>query len=208
LTADAVSWVSLGLAAAAGTAFATRSFGAGAALSAASAVCDGVDGMVARETGTASDAGEVLDATVDRYAELLMLGGIAYSERDEPFGFLLALGALAGALMVSYSSAKAEAMHVEAPRGSMRRQERAVYLILGAALVPPCALAASRAGLPAWCARAPLYAALALIGLIGNVSAVRRLAAVARATRRRDSDHCADHALARNAHAAAGDAFR
>jgi hypothetical protein len=38
---------------------------------------------------------------------------------------LIALGAIAGSFMVSYSTAKAEALSVEAPRGSMRRSERA-----------------------------------------------------------------------------------
>jgi CDP-diacylglycerol--glycerol-3-phosphate 3-phosphatidyltransferase len=166
--------------------------------------------MVARETGTASASGEVLDATIDRYSELLFLGGIAYCERPNGAATLLALAALAGAVMVSYSTAKAEALSVEAPRGSMRRQERAVYLILGTALVPLAAVAADSAGLPPWFARLPLYVALSLVGLVGNVSAVRRLRAVAvslRAPLLRHSRGRAE-ALARDAHAAAGDVFR
>ena len=209
VTANTVSWASLALAAAAGLALAAGRFGVGATLGAGSAICDALDGMVARETGTASDAGEVLDATIDRYAELLFLGGIAYHERPEPVATLLSLAATAGAMMVSYSTAKAEALGVEAPRGAMRRQERAVYLILGAALVPVSTLAAHRGNLPLWFARLPLYGALALVGFVGNVSAVRRLRAVAEALRtpRCGHIHCAD-ALARDAHAAAGDAFR
>ena len=50
-------------------------------LSLVSSACDALDGMVARETGTASDAGEVLDAAVDRYAELFFFGGVACYER-------------------------------------------------------------------------------------------------------------------------------
>ncbi len=211
LTANAVSWASLALAAAAGLSLALGSFGLGAAFGAASAICDALDGMIARETGTASDAGEVLDATIDRYAELFFLGGIAYYERPEPLAMLLTLSAMAGAIMVSYSTAKAEALGVEVPRGCMRRQERAVYLILGAALVPPATLIVHRAGLPAWFVRLPLYATLALVGLVGNVSAVRRLRGVAEALRaprpRHTPQDCAE-ALARDAHAAAGDAFR
>jgi CDP-diacylglycerol--glycerol-3-phosphate 3-phosphatidyltransferase len=206
VTANTVSWASLALAATAGLALAAGSFGVGAAFGAASAIC----GMVARETGTACDAGEVLDATIDRYAELLFLGGIAYHERPEPVPTLLALVAIAGAMMVSYSTAKAEALGVEAPRGAMRRQERAVYLILGTALVPLSTLAARSENFPAWFARLPLYGALALVGLVGNVSAIRRLRAVTDALRTPpcgDTHHCAD-ALARDAHAAAGDALR
>ena len=208
VTANAVSWTSLVLAAGAGVALGMGYFGVGAAFGAASSLCDALDGMVARETGTASDSGEVLDATIDRYAELLYLGGIAFCERPRPVATLLALAAIAGAVMVSYSTAKAEALSVEPPRGVMRRQERAVYLILGAALVPPAALFVARVGLPPWLGHLPLYAALALVGVVGNVSAVRRLWAVAEAVRvpqRRSARDCAE-ALARDAHAAAGDA--
>jgi CDP-diacylglycerol--glycerol-3-phosphate 3-phosphatidyltransferase len=210
VTANAISWASLLLAAAAGLALAFGRFGLGAALGAFSAACDALDGMVARDTGTASDAGEVLDATIDRYAELLFLGGIALHERTSLAATLLALTALAGAVMVSYSTAKAEALSVEPPRGAMRRQERAVYLVLGVALVPPAAAAVARTALPAWTGELPLYLALALVGVVGNASAIRRLRAVAFALRRPGSGHArgSAQAFARDAHAAAGDVFR
>ncbi|HEY3819213.1 MAG TPA: CDP-alcohol phosphatidyltransferase family protein [Polyangiaceae bacterium] len=178
-SANAISWASLVLAAAAGTALAFGRFGVGAALSAVSSVCDALDGMVARETGTASNAGEVLDATVDRYAELFFIGGVAYAARLDPVALLLAFAAAAGAVMVSYATAKAEALRVEAPRGVMRRQERAVYLVLGAALVPIAAAAAVRWALPTWVGWAPMLAAFGLVGVLGNASAVYRLRVVA-----------------------------
>jgi CDP-diacylglycerol--glycerol-3-phosphate 3-phosphatidyltransferase len=208
VTANAVSWTSLVLAASAGVALGAGRFGLGAAFGAASAICDALDGMVARDTGTASDAGEVLDATIDRYAELLFLGGVVYHESSSPVAMLLALSALSGAVMVSYSTAKAEALAVEPPRGAMRRQERALYLILGAALVPPAALAVGRAGLPTWAGELPLYLALALVGFVGNVSAVRRLRAVAWAVRGHGHARGRAEAFARDAHAAASDVFR
>jgi CDP-diacylglycerol--glycerol-3-phosphate 3-phosphatidyltransferase len=179
VSANAVSWASLVLAGAAGLALATTHFGVGAILSLASSACDALDGMVARETGTASDAGEVLDATVDRYAELFFTGGVAFSLRDDPVALLLALVATAGAVMVSYATAKAEALRVEAPRGMMRRQERAVYLMLGALLVPITTAASARWGFPGWIATAPMLVALALVGVLGNASAVYRLRVVA-----------------------------
>jgi CDP-diacylglycerol---glycerol-3-phosphate 3-phosphatidyltransferase len=181
--ADAVSWTSLALGVGAGVALATGHFGVGAALSLVSSACDALDGMVARETGTASDRGEVLDATVDRYVELAFLGGVAYWARTQPVVLVLALVAIAGAVMVSYATAKAEAMRVEAPRGVMRRQERAVYLALGAALVPLAAIVvAATPGLPAWAEETPILVALGLVGVFGNASAVYRLHAVAKAT--------------------------
>jgi CDP-diacylglycerol--glycerol-3-phosphate 3-phosphatidyltransferase len=206
VSANAVSWMSLGLAAAAGAALGLGRYGVGAALSAASSLCDGLDGMVARETGSASEAGEVLDAVVDRYAELFFFAGLALHERHDALTLGLVLAATAGASMVSYATAKAEALRVEAPRGVMRRQERAVYLALGVALVPVLAAA----GAPNWGQRAPLYITLALVAVLGNASAVRRLRAIARtvcspgaARGRSDAEP-----LTRDAHATAGNALR
>jgi CDP-diacylglycerol--glycerol-3-phosphate 3-phosphatidyltransferase len=184
-TANAVSWASLGLAAAAGAALGLGHFGVGAALSLASSCCDALDGMIARETGTASDAGEVLDATIDRYAELLFFAGIAVYERGSVGVLSLTLAAAGGAIMVSYATAKAEALGVDAPRGAMRRPERAVYLVLGTALVPLAGALRARWGLADWVVQAPLVGVLALVAVVGNVSAIARLVAVARAVRAR-----------------------
>ena len=214
ITANVVSWASLVLAAFAGVALATGAFGVGAALSLVSSACDALDGMIARETGTASDAGEVLDAAIDRYAELFFFAGVAYYVRTDGLALLLTLAATSGAIMVSYSSAKAEALQVTAPRGAMRRQERAVYLVLGAALVPIVSAICARFGLPASpFERLPIFAVLGLVAVVGNVSAVRRLRAIAEAVRKpqpkvqRSPGEAVD-ALARDAHAATGDAVR
>jgi CDP-diacylglycerol--glycerol-3-phosphate 3-phosphatidyltransferase len=212
LSANAVSFLSLGLAALAGVSLAFGSFGVGAVLSLVSSACDALDGMIARDTGTASDAGEVLDAAVDRYAELFFFGGIVVHERFDVFAIVLTLAATAGAIMVSYSTAKAEALGVPPPRGSMRRQERAVYLVIGVALVPITAAACVRLGLPVRIAHAPLFAILALVALVGNVSALRRLRAVAAAVRKPEPAlrHGSKDAnvLGRDAHAATGDGLR
>ena len=79
------SWASLALAGCRGRLRSRTGTSAWARPSAlVSSLCDALDGMVARETGTASDSGEVLDAAVDRYAELFFLGGVALYERVEP----------------------------------------------------------------------------------------------------------------------------
>ncbi|HXN30433.1 MAG TPA: CDP-alcohol phosphatidyltransferase family protein [Polyangiaceae bacterium] len=209
--ANAVSWASLALGAGAGAAFALGHLGVGAAFGFVSSVCDALDGMIARETGTASDAGEVLDAAVDRYTELFFLGGLVFSARQDALAVGLALAATAGSMMVSYATAKAEAFRVDVPRGAMRRQERAVYLVLGAALTPLAAAAAARWALPTWVGQLPLFLALALLATVGNVSAVGRLYAVARAVRKplrspvREANKSKE--IPRDAHAAAGDAI-
>ena len=135
-TANGVSIASLLFGIGAGIALAFGHFGLGAALAVVSGLGDTLDGIVARRTKTASDAGEVLDAAVDRYEEFFFLGGIVVHERGSALGVSLVLSALLGSFMVSYATAKAEALRAEVPRGAMRRPERAAYLIAGAALTP------------------------------------------------------------------------
>ncbi len=179
ITGNAVSYASLATGLAASLALGAGRFGVAAVLTAASFAGDALDGAVARARGEASPAGEVLDATIDRYVELAFLAGLAFHFRMRPALLVLALAAIAGAFMVSYSTAKAEALRVTPPRGSMRRAERAVFLLLGVTLT------AILRGIPAAAAwsDAPIAVALALVAVVGNVSAVRRLSAIARALR-------------------------
>jgi phosphatidylglycerophosphate synthase len=180
ITANAVTWGSLVLAIGAGLALAAGHMGVGAALATVSAAGDALDGAIARRTRTASEAGEVLDAAIDRYGEFAFLAGLAFWFRASSTLLGLTLLAVLASFMVSYSTAKAEALQLEAPRGSMRRTERAVCTILGAGLSP---LAAALN--PAWFV-GPIAVAVGVVGTIGNVSAVRRLVAIARAARLRE----------------------
>ena len=82
--------------------------------------------LVARARGTASDAGELIDAAVDRYAEIATFAGIAAYYRAYPPGFWLALASLGGALLVSYARAKGEISGIDARMGAMNRGERGI----------------------------------------------------------------------------------
>jgi CDP-diacylglycerol--glycerol-3-phosphate 3-phosphatidyltransferase len=186
VTPNAISTSSLALGLAAACALAFGHFGVAAAFAVLSSLCDALDGLVARHTRTASDSGEVLDATIDRYVEFTFLGGLAIYDHERPLRLAAALAAILGSFMVSYATAKAEAMGVEAPRGAMRRPERAAYLTLGAALCPFAAVWTLHGG-PVWASEAPMIAATTLVAVVGNVSAVRRLRAVARSLRGRDA---------------------
>jgi CDP-diacylglycerol--glycerol-3-phosphate 3-phosphatidyltransferase len=93
----------------------------------------------------------------------------------------LTLLALVGSFMVSYGSAKAEALHVAVPHGSMRRAERATYFGTGIALAPIVAAFSRRFGGPLWAGNVPLVLAVTLIGVTANVSAARRLRDIAAA---------------------------
>lgn len=75
-------------------------------------IVDGVDGDLARLTGRTSRFGAALDAIADRYADAAILGGMTvYAARFEGEEYAAVVGALAlaGALTVSYSRARAEA---------------------------------------------------------------------------------------------------
>lgn len=187
VTPNMVSWGSFVFGLLAGGCLALGHFGSAACFGTLSMILDALDGMVARLTGVSSDAGEVLDAAVDRYVEFFMLGGIVLYYREIPVLMVLAFAALIGSFMVSYSSAKAEAMNVDPPKGSMRRPERGLYLIIGAAFSPVTIPWLERVReFPIPIAH-PMIMALGLIGVLANVSAVERFWAIAKQIRAREA---------------------
>lgn len=180
LSANAVTALSLALGAAAGVALAMGHFGICAALAGTAAIGDAIDGLIARESGRASTAGAIFDAVTDRYTEFFFLGGLAICVRSDALELGAVLFAVLGSFMVSYASAKAEACGVKIPRGSMRRAERAVYLIAGAALVPLATAVLPAEAAYARVALLPILAAVALVAVVGNASAILRFIAIGR----------------------------
>jgi CDP-diacylglycerol--glycerol-3-phosphate 3-phosphatidyltransferase len=165
---------------------ATGHFGLGALLATGSGFCDMIDGMLARRYHSMSDVGELFDAAVDRYVEFLLLAGLAVYFRDSPVVLGLCLATVLGAFMVSYATAKAEALGVEPPRGAMRRAERAVYVIFGCAMAPLWELVVPGERTFATIAygrELPIEVALFLVATIANVSAVRRMLRIAELVR-------------------------
>lgn len=192
ITPNQISWASLVLGGIAGSFLAYGSFGTAALIATFSAFLDSLDGMVARLTSVASNAGEVLDATIDRYVEFFFLAGLVIYYREVPAMQILSLFALMGSFMISYSTAKAEALHMEPPPGIMRRPERAFYLILGAALSPipfPWAVTYAYATPIQW----PMAIAIGFVALLSNVSAIERLYTIAHAARMREEAAQLEH---------------
>ncbi|NBX68179.1 MAG: CDP-alcohol phosphatidyltransferase family protein [Proteobacteria bacterium] len=187
VTPNQISWASLVFGGISGTALAYGYFGFAALFACYSAFMDCLDGMVARMTEVASDAGEVLDAAVDRYVEFFFLAGLIIYYREEPVFQMIALFALAGSFMVSYSTAKAEALHIPPPPGIMRRPERAFYLTLGAALSTfpiPWLDSYFNFSKPVGY---PLLLATFAIAALSNISAIERLWTIGRAMREREA---------------------
>jgi phosphatidylglycerophosphate synthase len=171
---DVLSWTSLALQLAAAAGIATGYFGLGGFLLLLGAMCDSLDGAVARMRGLSSDSGELLDATVDRWSEMALFFAYAWYYRNMPIGFALAAASCIGSVMVSYARAKGESMGIDLKIGLMQRHERAVYLC-GATLI-------SAIGVRFWEPDDPhprhyvLLAALALIALLSNITAIQRFA--------------------------------
>lgn len=187
ISPNQLSWASLVLGGISGVALAYGYFGFAALSATVSAFLDSLDGMVARMTGVASDSGEVLDAAIDRYVEFFFLAGLVIYYREIPILQVLALLALMGSFMVSYSTAKAEALRVPPPPGIMRRPERAFYLILGSALSPidmPWLGAYFAFPIPVGF---PMVLAVSFIALLGNIAAIERLYTIAYTVRLREA---------------------
>jgi CDP-diacylglycerol--glycerol-3-phosphate 3-phosphatidyltransferase len=96
---------------------------------------DALDGTMARLRGDPSDFGAFVDSVSDRYAEMVILGGLMYyfAVRGHVLGSTLAFAAAAGSILVSYVKARAESLKYEAKVGLMTRMER--YLVLAPLLV-------------------------------------------------------------------------
>ena len=140
---------------------------------------DFIDGRVARASGRTTRAGAFLDSTLDRVAELLVLGGLAVAFRTSPV-LIAVLGSAGASLLVSYARARGEALGAdEVVRvGGMQRPERIVFTGLACALSPLAdALFGPGVG------RSVLGCALATLAVLTTATAVRRTIAIYRSLR-------------------------
>lgn len=178
--ANAVSIASLLFAGGAGALFAMGHFGAGTAVAVVATLSDALDGIVARESRTSNRFGQVLDTTIDRYVDALLIGGIAVFVRQDVVLLCVAFAALVGGFMVSYASSVLRELKVDDSGAPMRRGHRVAYLLGATSLVPFVELAFPNGPL-ALCL-APVVLALGAVAVIGNVSAIVRLLRAARAS--------------------------
>lgn len=138
VTADLLTYAGLALnVLAAGLIVAGHFFWAAVAFGAA-AICDALDGSVARAGRGETRSGAFLDSTLDRVSEILTFGALAvYMAREDRMWELVAvLVALGSGLMVSYARARAEALGTDCKVGFMSRPERLVGLIVGFVFEP------------------------------------------------------------------------
>src|SRR6188472_873936 len=100
-------------------------------------IFDMLDGNVARLTGNVTKFGSFLDSSLDRLSDMVAFLGIMifYAGNNTHKSLLyvtLAGVAWIGSVLVSYSTARSEALGVKANVGFLQRPERIVLLIIGA----------------------------------------------------------------------------
>ena len=96
-------------------------------------IFDMLDGALARITNRVTRFGAVLDSTLDRLSEAVLLLSILviYTRGQQVTESLLVGIALFGSLMVSYIRARVEALGIECKVGLFTRPERVIILALG-----------------------------------------------------------------------------
>lgn len=97
------------------------------------AVCDALDGTLARVSGKGSRFGAFLDSTIDRFEESIVFVGLSiyYALVGGVYEIPLILVVAVASLMVSYTRARAEALGVACKVGFMTRVPRVAIMIAG-----------------------------------------------------------------------------
>jgi CDP-diacylglycerol--glycerol-3-phosphate 3-phosphatidyltransferase len=104
----------------------------------AGSLLDILDGALARAGGKTTPFGAFLDSTTDRVSEGFMLTAIAYilATQDHPVFVAVAMAAVAGSFLVSYTRAKAENLGLRGDVGIGSRAERVGVITAGLVLAP------------------------------------------------------------------------
>lgn len=102
-------------------------------------IFDLLDGAVARHTNRATKFGALLDSTLDRLSEAVLLFGLLWYfvwQQDTSLEVILIFAIIVGSLLISYVRARAEGLGLDAEVGIMRRTVRILTLSIGLMLSP------------------------------------------------------------------------
>ncbi|PSP45267.1 CDP-alcohol phosphatidyltransferase family protein [Halobacteriales archaeon SW_10_66_29] len=168
LTPDAVSVLALLTAVGAGAAFAFAAelrllYLLGAVLVLWNGIFDLLDGALARELDSQSDAGDLLDHVLDRYADILIISGLAAGVGQ----YALGLAAITGVLMTSYLGTQAQAVGLDRVYGGLLGRADRLALI-GVVATVAAVIDATALGLTAvgWL--------LVIFAVVGHLTALQR----------------------------------
>ncbi len=130
---------------------------------------DALDGTMARLRGEPTEFGAFVDSVTDRYAELVIFGGLLfyYTQRGDWLLSMLAYLAAAGSVLVSYTRARAQSLGHETKVGILTRMERYLVLVPGLIL--------NRPEISLW-----------ILAVLANLTAVQRIWDVRRQAHRKN----------------------
>ena len=99
---------------------------------------DILDGALARAGGKSTPFGAFIDSTTDRVGEGAMLAAIAlvFARHGNDWAVVLAVAAVVGSFLVSYTRARAEALGLKGDVGLGSRAERVVLVTAGLVFAP------------------------------------------------------------------------
>jgi len=139
------------------------------------AVCDTMDGRIARDGDKKTKFGALYDSVMDRYSEFIMFFGIAvhFVRNDSYWTSVAIFAAVGGSVMVSYVRARAEGLGFECNVGMMQRPERIAYISVGSLI----------GDLPI-VNELFLILAIWVIAILSNVTAIQRLIHVYKASKK------------------------
>lgn len=128
---------------------------------------DLLDGALARATGRVSRFGALLDSTLDRYSEAILLFGLWFLYMGQLQESVLIYATLVGSFMVSYVRARAEGLNIECKVGITGRAERVIILALGLIL-------------------GQVLVVLWILAIVTNLTALQRILHVWQQTKKRE----------------------
>jgi CDP-diacylglycerol--glycerol-3-phosphate 3-phosphatidyltransferase len=138
ITPNALTWAGLAIAIVAAVLIGTGHLFAAGFVVLGGSLFDMLDGALARGTGRISRFGAILDSTLDRGSEAVVLIGLlafyasSGSAATGPVAGVVAVGLVwLTSLLVSYIRARAEATQLDCEVGVFTRAERVFLLVLG-----------------------------------------------------------------------------
>ncbi len=133
ITPNALSWFGFLVTVGAGALIVTEHLFAAGFVVLIAGFFDTLDGALARSTNRTTKFGAVLDSTLDRLSEAVVLLAILFLYAGKQSWVVIVFTGLAlvSSLMVSYVRARAEGIGVEDEVGLFTRTERVVVLALG-----------------------------------------------------------------------------
>ncbi|WP_222918952.1 CDP-alcohol phosphatidyltransferase family protein [Natrinema sp. SYSU A 869] len=125
---------------------------------------DIVDGALAREQEVASAGGDLLDHVLDRYADIVVIAGLAAGIEDYLLGFL----AVTGVVMTSYLGTQAQAVGLDRVYGGLvgRADRLAIIGIAGFLAYPLAGTPIAGFTLVGWL--------LVFLAAVGHLTALQR----------------------------------